>query len=38
MARIYQAAEALASRQSYKEHAILLMATILKISNDDFVE
>ena len=28
----------MASRQSFKEHAILLMATILKISHEDFVE
>ena len=38
MARIYSIAEAMATRQSFKEHAVLLMATILKISGDDFVE
>ena len=38
VARIYAAAESLAARQSYREHAILLMATILKISHEDFVE
>jgi hypothetical protein len=38
VARIYAAAETMASRSNYKEHAILLMATILKISHEDFVE
>ena len=38
VARIYQAAEAMTSRQSFREHAILLMATILKVSHEDFVE
>ena len=38
VARIYAMAETLAARQSYKEHAVLLMATILKISHEDFVE
>lgn len=28
----------MASRSNYKEHAVLLMATILKISHKDFVE
>ena len=38
VASIYAMAESLASRQTYKEHAVLLMATILKISHETFVE
>ena len=38
VARIYTVAEQMATRQIYKEHAVLLMATILKISSEEFIE
>ena len=37
MIKIYIAAEHMIKKDNFKEHAFLLMATILKVSSEDFL-
>jgi hypothetical protein len=38
VSKIYAAAETLAKKDNFREHACLLMATILKVSSEDFIK
>ena len=38
VSKIYTAAEILSKKDNFREHSFLLMATILKVSSEDFIE
>ena len=38
VSKIYSTAELLAKKVNFREHAFLLMSTILKVASQDFIE
>ena len=38
VSKIYSTAEVLSKKENFREHAFLLMSTILKIASQDFIE